>query len=380
MVNIMTPKKQKANFLLLIGISLIWFLIGWFVRGLFRTPQDLSIDRTLSLIQEEGLYQTDFDQNLRYDAIRGLLISLGDPHAALIAPPVSDRFEADFAGESGVIGMVHGFADGNVIITHIFEGQPAAKAGLQVNDKIISVDDLTITPLTSLTEISYMIRGPVGESVHMVIERDGEQLTFEPIRQKRIIVQAEMLTDTIGLITQYTFTTNADELFQQSLNDLTQNGAEGIIWDLRSNGGGSVQTAQRILSMLIQDEILYQVEFPDRSREIFYPVDDIEASDIPIVILIGKHTYSAAEMSAAAIQDNARGLLIGGTSFGKGTIQNTNAISEGVLLQLSIAKWLSPEGTWVEGEGVQPDIFIEDQPETGIDETLEKAIEILTLQ
>jgi carboxyl-terminal processing protease len=378
MVNTMNQKKQKGNVLLLIGISLIWFLIGWFVRGFFRTPQDLSIDRTLNLIQEEGLYQTDSDQNLRYDAIRGLLISLADPHAALIAPPVSSRFEIDFAGESGVIGMVHGFADGDVVITHIFEGDPAAKAGLRVDDKIISVDDLTITPLTSLTEISYMIRGPVGEPVHLVIKREGERLTFDPIRQKRTIVQAEMLTETIGLITQYTFTTNADELFQQALIDLTQQGAEGIIWDLRSNGGGSVQTAQRILSMLIEDEILYQVEFPDQSREIFYPVDDIEASDIPIVILIGEHTYSAAEMSAAAIQDGSRGLLIGGTSFGKGTIQNTNEISEGVLLQLSIAKWLSPQGTWYEGEGVQPDIFIKDQPETSKDEILEKAIDILT--
>jgi carboxyl-terminal processing protease len=374
----MTPKNQKVNVLMLLGISLIWFLIGWFIRGFSRPPQELSIDRTLDLIQEEGLYQTESDANLRYDAIRGLLIGLGDPHAALLAPPVSSRFDADFAGESGVIGMVHGFADGVVVITHIFEGEPAANAGLQVNDKIISVDDLIITPLTSLTEISYMIRGPVGEPVHLVIEREGEVLTFNPIRKERTIVQADLLSNHIGLITQYTFTTNADELFQEALNDLTQDGAEAIIWDLRSNGGGSVQTAQRILSMLIENDILYQVEFPDQSKEIFTSLEDIEASNIPIVVLIGEHTYSAAEMSAAAIQDNARGLLIGSITYGKGTIQNTNNISEEILLQLSIAKWLSPDGTWYEGEGVHPDIFIEDQPETSTDETLEKAIEILT--
>lgn len=376
----MEKKRHPQSPLIIIGISLVWFLIGWFGRGLLLPSSATPLDTTLNILENEALYQAESPETLQQNAIRGMLIGLGDPHAALLAPPVNERFDPDFAGETGMVGLSLGMVGGQIGVTHIFPGRPAEGAGLQVNDILLSVDDFTLTPLTSLTEVSYMVRGPVGEAVTLVIQRGEAILTFSPIREAREIVSAEMLTDQIGYLAQYTFTTNADELFLDALQELISQGAQGLIWDLRSNGGGSVQTAQQILSAFFDDQILYHVEFPDGSREAFVPLPEIEAQSIALVVLVGPNTYSAAEMSAAAIQDWSRGTVIGETTYGKGTIQNTAPISEDLLLQVSIAKWLSPDGRWYQETGLIPDIVIRDDPATPADEVLQEALSILSTE
>jgi carboxyl-terminal processing protease len=141
-----------------------------------------------------------------------------------------------------------------------------------------------------------------------------------------------------------------------------------------------VQTAQQILSAFFDDQILYHVEFPDGSREAFVPLAEIEKQSIALVVLVGPNTYSAAEMSAASIQDWSRGTVIGETTYGKGTIQNTAPISEDLLLQVSIAKWLSPDGRWYQETGLTPDIVIRDDPATPADEVLQEALSILSTE
>lgn len=375
---LMKKNKKNIRFIWLIGISILWFLFGWFGRDLLNLRKPGLLESTLSILKTQALFDAGSGDHLAHDAIRGMLISLGDPHAALLAPPVSERFEADFAGESGMVGMSHEKRGDQIIITHIFPSQPAEEAGLKVNDILLEVDGFSVTPLTSATEISYMIRGPVGQPVTLVVQRDGQILTFSPTREARKIITAEMLNGEIGYIAQYTFTTNADEQFSAALENLISQGARKIIWDLRSNGGGSVQTAQAILShFFAKENVLYHVAFPDGSTQAYYPIETYEILEIPLVVLVGEHTYSAAEMSAAAVQDWSRGVILGEQTYGKGTIQATNHLTEDLLLQISIAKWLSPQEIWYEGVGLTPDILVGDNPSTPEDEVIEKAIEVL---
>ncbi|MGD2205376.1 MAG: S41 family peptidase [Anaerolineae bacterium] len=370
-------RKRVTNLLALLLLCATWFAIGWIVRGWRLGPEIGLVEQVRYHLLNEHPDEVPPTRELTYAAIRGMLHKIDDPHTALIVPPVSQRFEADFAGQSGVIGLYPEEQDGQMVVSVVFPGEPADQAGLQPGDIILSVDGVTFDQDTSAAETALLLRGPVGQPAHIVVRRDQELLQFDPIRQPRPIVKYEMLPDDIAYIFQHTFTTNASEQIKEALQDLLAQQPKALIWDLSSNGGGSMDTTQEILSYFVEDGLLFTAELKDGATREFLAEGEALAADIPLVVLISERTYSAAETAAATIKERGRGILIGSTTYGKGTIHATIPLPEDCLLQMTIAKWLSPNGEWYEKQGVPPDIVVEDEESTNEDKVLQFAVEYI---
>jgi carboxyl-terminal processing protease len=370
-------RKQVTNFSTLLLLCAIWFAIGWIVRGLRLGPEIGLVEQVRQQLLAEYPAELPSTRELTYAAIRGMLRRVGDPHAALLEPAVSQRFQDDFAGRAGVIGLYPEKENEQMVVSVVFAGEPADRAGLREGDVILAVDGVEFDEDTTSVEAILLIRGPVGTAAHLVVRRGKEVLQFDPIRQERTIVSARMLTGGIAYVAQYTFTTNATTKMQEALQELLAQHPKGLIWDLRSNGGGSMQATQDTLSHFIKDGLLFTVELEGGEQEQFVANGDGMASDVPLVVLVGERTYSAAETAAAAIQERQRGTVIGSQTYGKGTVQATIPLIEDCMLQMTIAKWLSPTGQWYEGRGVTPDISVADDERTEADEVLEFAVDYM---
>lgn len=370
-------RKQVTNFSTLLLLCAIWFAIGWIVRGLRLGPEIGLVEQARQQLLAEYPAELPSTRELTYAAIRGMLRRVGDPHAAIFEPAVSQRFQDDFAGRAGVIGLYPEKENEQMVVSVVFAGEPADRAGLREGDVILAVDGVEFDEDTTSAEAILLIRGPVGTAAHLIVRRGKEVLQFDPIRQERMIVSARMLTGEIAYVAQYTFTTNATTKMQEALQELLAQHPKGLIWDLRSNGGGSMQTTQDTLSHFIKDGLLFTVELEGGEQEQFVANGDGMASDVPLVVLVGERTYSAAETAAAAIQERQRGTVIGSQTYGKGTVQATIPLIEDCMLQMTIAKWLSPTGQWYEGRGVTPDISVADDERTEADEVLEFAVDYM---
>lgn len=173
------------------------------------------------------------------------------------------------------------------------------------------------------------------------------------------------------------FNQTASQQMKQALEAIIQQKPIGLIWDLRNNQGGDMQAAQDILSYFIEEGLLFTAKLTDDRTVKFMAKGGAIAAEIPLVVLIDKTTYSAAETCAAAIAETGRGKTIGTKTYGKGVIQATTPLLDGSMLQMTVADWLSPKGVWYQGLGVSPQIEVSDNPATDTDEILQKAVEVL---
>lgn len=359
----------------IVFLSLIWFGIGWVANGRFQPTEQALFSQVLNGLSSNQVGNVPEKRELTYAALRGLIARLGDPHAAFLEPATAQRFQDDFDGRTGVIGMFPELLDGQWLITVVMPDLPAFEAGLQTGDRLRYIDNMPITAETSSAEITLLIRGPVGQPAQIVVERDGEERLFTPIRQARLVAgEPQILDGNIAYLPQYTFTSNAPEVVAEALRPLLAQQPDALIWDLRSNGGGSMDATQKVLSYFIEDGVLFLAELSNGRQRSFEANGQTLALEIPLVVLIGERTYSSAETAAIAIADHQRGTLIGQTTHGKGTIQEAVGLVDGSKLQYTVAYWLSPNGQNYDGKGVPPDLFIADDPMTDTDEVLEFAL------
>lgn len=375
-------KRQVINFTFFLILCVVWFMIGWIMRErLFANQMGPEItlvehvrERLLTDYPDESLTTRE----LTYAAIRGMLRHSKDPHGALFEPAMSQRFGDDFAGRSGIVGLSIETQCGQILISEVAPDDPADQVGLLPGDIILAVDGVEFDENTTATEVSLLIRGPVDVPAHFVVRRGEEILNFDPVRRERTIVSAQMLDTEIAYVAQSAFTTNVPQEMKEALQELLDQHPQGLIWDLRGNGGGSMQATQKVLSYFIEDGLLFTAELKGGKEEPFIAQEgEGIAADIPLVVLIDEYTYSAGETAAATIMERERGILVGGTTYGKGTINATFPLIEDCMLQMTIAKWLSPTGEWYNERGVPPDIFVDDDPNTDKDEILQFAIDYI---
>lgn len=367
-------KKQEQQFWPLIALAVMWFLIGWFGRSFSLNKEIWFVETVRQDILKQYPGEVPSSRELTYGAIQGMLARTGDPYAALLTAEAAQRYGDDFAGNSGVIGLFPEFIEGKLVVTAVSPGESAAAAGMQVGDQILSIDETIIDTDVSLAEIALLIRGSVGTPVEFVVQRDGQLFTFRPVREERTVVTSKMLDDGIGYIQQYAFTINAADKMKEALQQIMSANPRAIIWDLRSNGGGSMEVAQAILSQFIASGDLFYVEQKGGEREVFTVQEGGTVTAVPLIILVGEHTYSAAETAALTVQEANRGIIIGETTYGKGTVQTTIPIAEDMLVQMTIGYWFSPQGQSINEHGVVPDIVVADDPTTEVDEVLQAAV------
>jgi carboxyl-terminal processing protease len=369
-------RKQVTNLAFPLILCVVWFLIGWIVRGWLLGADIVLIEQARQGLLSNYPGELPSTRELTYAAIRGMLHRV-DPYGALFEPVVSRRYLDDFSGQSGLVGLVAEVQNGAMVVTGVLPGGPAERADLRPGDVILYVDGVKFDENITETEASILIRGPVGTAAHFVVRRGDQTLEFDPVRQERAIASTQMLDGQVAYLAQRVFTTNAPQKVKAALQELLAQHPKALIWDLRGNTGGSMDATQAILSYFIEDGLLYTAEVKGGQQQQFMAQGTGIATGIPLIVLIDRQTYSSAETAAAVIKERGRGLLIGSTTHGKGTIQTTLPLIEDNLLHFTIAKWLSPTGKWYEGIGVTPDISVSDDPGTEKDEVLQSAVDYI---
>lgn len=315
---------------------------------------------------------------------------------------VEDKYSTYYTAEEyqqsqvGMTGKYYGIGAGLtqdtstmvVSVTKVYEGTPSEEAGLLVEDVILSVDDVDATSM-EVTELVQLIRGEEGTTVHLEVYRPktGESLSFDVERANVTLpsVASEMLTEKIGYIRIESFETDTAHQFETALAELEGLGMQSLVVDLRYNGGGLVDSVVQILDDILPEGLLVYTEDKYGNRQEYKSSGDTHF-DCPLVVLVNQDSASASEIFAGAIKDYGYGTLIGTTTFGKGIVQSVFKLSDGDAVKLTTAKYFTPNGNYIHGVGIEPDIELEyeyldpegESYEMQYDNQIQKAIEVLS--
>ena len=299
------------------------------------------------------------DQALVYGAIRGMLESLGDPHTSYMDP---DQFTQANIPLDGTYEGIGAWVDPNreyLTIVSPMDGSPAEEAGLLPGDEIIAVDGEDMTGIDGNLVIRKVL-GPAGSDVVLTIRRAGVPEPFDvKITRARITipsVESRMLDNQVGYIKLLTFGDDSRDELRKALEKLLEQQPTGIIFDLRNNGGGYLNSAIEVASEFIQDGVIMYEDYGNGERDTYYADGQGIATEIPLVVLVNEGTASASEIVAGAIQDYGRAPLVGTTTFGKGSVQNWIPLSNNQgAVRVTIARWLTPKERLIHEIGLTPD-------------------------
>jgi carboxyl-terminal processing protease len=317
-------------------------------------------------------------------AITGMLQSLGDPHTSYMDPEMFRQQNAPLQGEYEGIGAWVDVSGEFLIIISPMPGSPAEEKGLRSDDRVIAVDGEDMSGIEG-NLVLRRILGEAGTDVTLTIYRPSVDETFDVTitRQKITIpsVTGEILDDNIAYVQLMNFGDKTHQDLRKVLKDLLKEKPIGLILDLRNNGGGYLNTAIDVTSEFVnQSPIMYE-DFGDGERITYKAKPNGMATEIPLVVLINEGSASASEITAGAIQDYKRGVLVGKTSYGKGSVQNWLTLqNDQGAIRVTIARWLTPNERQINELGLTPDFDVEITEEDLLaekDTQLEKAIQIL---
>lgn len=332
---------------------------------------------------------------LVYGAIQGLVAAIGDPYTAYFPPDQNKIVTEDLKGDLEGVGIQIGFKGSQLAVIAPLPGSPAEKAGIKAGDFIVGIKDDAKkvdhgTAGLPLEQAVEEIRGPAGTIVTLTILRDGvnKPLTFDLTREvinvPSVVVTWEGDQKNIAHIKLLKFAQETDGEWDRAVKTVTDKCQAAstnckIVLDLRNNPGGFLQGAVDIASDFLPLNTVVVVEQNgDGSRQEFKTNKPSRLASYPLVVLINKGSASASEILAGALRDQRQIKLVGETSFGKGTIQEPDELPDGSGLHITIAKWLTPSGTWVHGKGLDPDVKVVTQDTDKDDVVLNKAIEVLS--
>ena len=325
-------------------------------------------------------------QKMLYGAIEGMVKATGDPYTVFMDSDMSKKFAQEMGGTFEGIGAEIGMKDSKIIIIAPLPSSPAEKAGLKTKDVILKIDDKDTTGIT-LVEAVYLIRGPKDTEVKLTIQSEGasepKELTLkrEVIEIKSVVFE---MKDEIAYIELRYFGDSTTSEFRKAVQDLLTKNPKAIILDVRNNAGGYLQTAVDVASEFVEEgQVVAYEEFSNGKRNEFKAKGQTRLKGLPCVVLTNEGSASASEIVAGALRDHGIAKLVGKKTFGKGTVQELENLSSGTNLRVSVAKWLTPKGQDINGNGLAPDIEVgitEDDYKTNKDPQLDKVLEILKEQ
>lgn len=332
------------------------------------------LSETYRLIRENYVESDEVtDEQLIYGASRGMIDALGDEgHSTFLDPEEAEVFEASSRGELIGIGIQIDTEVSPPVVIMPIQGSPAYEAGIEQGDEILAVDGVDTTELDSPEDVGNLIRGEEGTDVTLELRHEGEEETYEvTITRARIKVDPvswAMLPNDILWIRLSEFSSGATEGVQEALREGKSLGAKGVILDLRMNPGGLVFEAIGVGSQFLpNDSILYQEEDVDGEiTEVRTVGSNGEWQEGPLVVLINGDSASASEIISSSIRDNGRGLLIGETTFGTGTVLLPFELEDGSMAVLGTELWLTAEGEEIWKKGVDPNLEVELDPEADV--------------
>lgn len=345
------------------GVVLLLALLagGWFLqRGV---AQDQNVYFQARLFQEvldhiSERYVEPVDRNTLYDsAIQGMIRSLDDPNTSLLGVEDYENFRIQTEGDYGGIGLEIVSRDDYITVVSPLQGGPARRAGMRTGDRIVEVEDQSIRGWSSQRAVQ-ILRGPPGSEVEITVERPGmdEPLRFTLTRDRielRSVPFAALLDDGVGYIPLDTFRETATREVRAAADSLTAEGARALILDLRGNAGGILEQGVGIVDLFL-DRGVHVVETRGQNRgraSVLRTSSEERYPDVPLVVLVNRGSASASEIVAGALQDHDRALVLGSTTFGKGSVQSLFSLTGGNVLKLTTARWYTPRGRSIEWIG-----------------------------
>lgn len=338
-------------------------------------------------IHEEFYGRDDLDdEQLIYEAIQGMIDSLGDPYSEFYDPPEAEVFTNYLEGQLSGIGAQLVEEESKVTIQNFLEGSPAENSGLHVNDQIVEVDELDVRGMSAEEMIQY-IRGEAGTTVTLGVEREGvDEVLYFPIVREVIdvaylsgeVLEGDMLYVDINLFDSLSFID-----FTQTVKGLMEEAPDfkGFILDVRDNPGGYLSSVHSIIGHFVpKNHTVFYVRTSESESYMYVSSGEGEFADYPVVILVNENSASASEILASVLKEKEGAVLVGKTTYGKGTVQQIIDYGDGSTLKLTIAEWRSPKYHSFNEIGISPhydvDLTSEDIA-NGIDPQLDKAIEVL---
>ena len=308
-------------------------------------------------------YDGEIDKSAVLDGAKhGLVSALGDQYTVYLSKDEATEFTKYLHGEVGAgVGIEIGLRDGYVRVLRTLPDNPAREAGVLAGDIIYKIDDEEVYTWDS-EEIANILRGAEGTAVTLTVVRDGEELSFNLIRETINNVSAYYeIRDRTAIITITRFDTDTGSLVASFANDILNHNPKKIILDLRNNGGGYVSAARDLLSLWLDgDKILIQKSKLSDTDDITYALSgNALFGNTKTIVLVNGSTASASEIVAGALQDYQKATLLGETTFGKGVVQTMLNLSNGTILKVTTAHWYTPLDTSINQTGIKPDVEVE---------------------
>ncbi|MEW9502130.1 S41 family peptidase [Jeotgalibacillus marinus] len=327
----------------------------------------VKLQKAQDLITESYVEQVDSNELLD-GAIQGMVNSLGDPYSVYMDEETSKQFEQSLDSSFSGIGAELTKENEDFVVVSPFKGSPAEKAGLKPNDIVKSVDGESVQSLT-LYQVTAKIRGPKGSKVQIGVERgdSAKELMINVVRDDipNETVHSDLIETNdgnIGYLEISTFAEGTADDVKESLEKLEAEDIDGLILDVRGNPGGLLSSVEEIMYQFVTDKkpFMHIEERNGDSEALSSPLK--ERKDYPIATLINGGSASAAEILAAGMQEVEGYALIGNTTFGKGTVQQSVDLGDGSQMKLTMFKWLTPNERWIHSKGIEPTLQVEQPP------------------
>ncbi len=329
-------------------------------------------------------YYEDVDSEELYEeAVRGFVDSVGDPYTSYFTDDEYESFLEKMEGSYEGIGVVvsYGDSEDEIVVVAPFKDSPGEVAGMEPGDRIIAVDGVDVIGM-DLDKVVERIKGEKGTEVVITVLRGEEEIQELDISIIRDVIEIptiefEMLEGNIGYIYMSGFDLITEEQFSDALKQLDIQGQDGMIIDLRNNPGGYLHIVYAIVDELLGkgDLVVYTEDKYGNREELI--TETRAAFNKPLIVLVNGNSASASEILAGAIQDHEKGIIMGETTFGKGLVQRTFDLDDGSAVKITVSRYYTPDGSYIHGVGIEPDIIVEYDPESEEDNQLNEAIKVM---
>ncbi len=339
-----------------------------------RSKQEVLYDQVellaeaISVVQSEYVEQVE-PKRLIYGAMKGLVESL-DRHSQFLSPEAYSEMQVETKGEFGGVGLEITLSrDGVLAVVAPMDDTPAARAGLKPNDRIVKIDGESTRGL-SLHEAVMKLRGRPGTQVKLSILREEENRVFDAaltrsVIQIRSVRQARSPEERIGYLRVSEFQDNTLRDIEKALAELEKEGLDGLILDLRNNPGGLLDVAVDVTGQFIPkgELVVYTQGRMESQNQKFFSTQENPHLGFPMVVLVNEGSASASEITAGALRDHGRAVLMGTKTFGKGSVQTVIPLRDGSAIRLTTSIYYTPSGQAIHGKGLIPDVVVEEEPD-----------------
>ncbi len=384
------PSRRRAFFWgIALGVVALFSVLtasGWVRDTLLPGSPETRSDQARQIIQDSYFHKAG-DEELDNGSISGMVSEIrkasGDKFSHYFDPKTFDRFNQATSGQFSGVGLAVSEVPDGLRVSQVYPDTPASRAGIEVGDKIVAVEGKSIAGV-SATASSARIKGPPGTKVTITVDPAGgghkRDVTLERASVEIPSVAGRIIRHNghkIGYLRLATFSAGAHDEVRAEIDKLKKKGAEGIVFDLRGNGGGLLQEAVLIGSIFVEKGPIVITEGRSRPRQTYQATGDA-INPVPLVVLTNRDTASASEIVTAALKENDLAKVVGTRTYGKGTFQEVIHLKGGAALDLTVGEYLTANGTSILGTGVKPDVHVADGNPANGDQQLAKGLQVVS--